>query len=463
MKHSTQKSDGLFPIVQSNVDAPLTSSPPKKKGFFRRPTGKFFLVVLFALVVAFGWFAVKTFASLYNIMGTPSSNASPVLKFGDSVQPSQLSEEGDDRINILLIGIGGAGHAGAELADTIMVASIDTVNHKVALLSVPRDLRVNIPGHGMAKINAAQSYGEMDKVGNGPILLKQVVSTTLDIPIHYYIRVDFSGFKQFVDKIGGVTVDVKQAISDPFYPDDTTDGYKPFYLKAGVTAMNGELALKYARSRETTSDFDRAARQQQIIMAMKEKLLSLDVLTNPSKLSDLISILGNHVKTDFSVSDIEHITPIVKNISTADLTSKVLDTSADGPLTSINDGGYYIVSRTGNFRAVQRIAHNLFLDPYIAKEAPTISLVNATGKASETADLKLDLEALGYTVLDATAGTTAATSSVVDQSSGTKPFTVKFLSERFGVTATAKTSTTSTANVLLTVGKDYLTLNKATK
>jgi anionic cell wall polymer biosynthesis LytR-Cps2A-Psr (LCP) family protein len=121
----------------------------------------------------------------------------------DKVDVSQLKGEGDGRINILLLGIGGPGHDGADLTDTIIVASIDPINHKASLLSLPRDLWVQIPGNGYQKINAAYAYGkesstskdEYTKEQAGLALLDKTLSPVIGVPIHYHAIIDFKAFK----------------------------------------------------------------------------------------------------------------------------------------------------------------------------------------------------------------------------------------------------------------------------
>jgi len=434
--------------------------PPAPRLPAKRSKGKkIFWLILLAVAIGVTWYGVSLARSALKIFASPSENASPVLKFlGQTVDPNQLQGEGDDRINVLLAGIGGAGHDGPELTDTIEVASIEPTEHKINLISIPRDLQVTVAGSGTMKINAVQAYAEQAKPGNGPVVMKQVVSQVLDMPIHYYVKVDFSGFKQFVDRIGGVDVNVKTVIDDPLYPSDVSDGYNPFYLAAGQTHMNGDTALKFARSRETTSDFSRAARQQQIMVAIRDKLLAQNTLANPKELTDLLTILGNHVKTDFAATDIQHLAGILKDVDSTNISTKVLDNSTDSPLVSSNEGAYYLVPKSGNFRELQRVVHAFLPDPYLTKEAPTVSVINATGKPLETDELKLDLEALGYTVNSATAATTPSkTSSVVDHTNGKKPFTVKFLSQRFSVTAsTAAAAANDQADVTVTVGSGYV-------
>lgn len=408
------------------------------------------------VLIGLGWLGITAYAT-YQKVSDPSTGSSPFLKyFGQTVQPDQLKGEGDGRINILLIGIGGVGHPGGTLADTIMVGSIDPVNKKLAMMSIPRDLRVPLPGGGSGKINSAHSIGESKEAGGGPQALMDTVSKVIDLPIHYYVRVDFAGFEKFIDALGGVTIDVPKALYDPFFPDAKLEGYEPFSIKAGTQTLNGKVALKYARSRETTSDFDRAARQQLILLAVRNKLISANTLANPQKISELSGILGDHVRMDLALSDLQHMLEIVQGIDQSQIVTKVLDNGPDGPLKSISDGGYYLVPKTGNFKEIQRIAHELFTDPNLAKEKAKIEILNGTGEAGKAKELQLDLQALGYTIVSIDTAPTAAKTTLSDYSTGKVPFTARFLSDRLHATlVTAARPAGVTVDLRLVLGTDY--------
>ena len=415
------------------------------------------LWVVFGLVlIGLGWLGITAYAT-YQKVSDPATGSSPFLKyFGQTVQPDQLKGEGDGRINILLIGIGGANHAGGTLADTIIVASIDPVNKKLAMLSIPRDFRVKLPDGSTGKINAAHSLGELKGAGQGPQFLMDTVSKTIDLPIQYYARADFTGFEKFIDALGGVTVNVQKPLYDPFFPADNMVDYAPFSIKAGEQKLNGTTALKYARSRETTSDFDRAARQQQILIAVRDKVLSANVIGNPQKMSELTAILGDHLKMDLSLTDIQHMFEIVKSIDQNQIVTKVLDNSPDGPLKSISDGGYYLIPKTGNFKEVQRIAHELFTDPNLTKEQAKIEILNGTGEAGKAKELQLDLAALGYTIVSIDTTPTTDKTTLSDYTAGKVPFTARFLTDRLHaalITATRHAGTT--ADLRLVLGTDY--------
>jgi hypothetical protein len=140
-------------------------------------------------------------------------------------------------------------------------------------------------------------------------------------------------------------------------------------------------------------------------------------------------------------------------------TTVVLDNSTDGPLTTLTDGGYYLVPKRGDFREVQRIAHELFREPLVTGEGAIVQLVNGTGRSGESAELQHDLVSLGYTISAVTDGSTVSTTSLVDQSNGRFPYTVSFLKQRFNATVTIRAPDPSVLpppNLVLTVGRDWL-------
>lgn len=414
------------------------------------------------ILVTIGYFAVKLAFATHKIITRNTTGSAPGL-LGD-LDVNQLKGEGEGRVNILLLGIGDVGHPGADLSDTMMVISIDPKTKDVAMLSVPRDLWVKIPGYGQAKINAADAYGDMyNYPGGGPALAKQVVSNVLGIPIHYFIRADFSGLKKAVDDLGGINVMVDQPLYDPYYPDDSCDGCRNivFSLKAGLQHMSGLTALRYSRSRETTSDFDRAARQQKVLVAMREKALSTQTLTNPAKVNALIDDLGDHVKTDLQIWEINKVISLVKDVDKNKITNKVLDTTPAGLLVFGEVNGASVefpAAGQFNYTAIQNLAHSIFADGYIKTEAAGIEVQNGTSRASLATTVGDLLKTYGYNVVDVADADkhTYSTTIIYDYSGGKKPYTLKYLENRFGVTATSATRPAgTTADIRVIIGSDY--------
>lgn len=430
--------------------------PPRKS-----KARRWFLWILFAFLAAgigtIGWLAYNANAALSKISDVSGQSQGGLLPLLTNQQNTLLQGEANDRVNILLLGIGGAGHDGPYLTDTMELLSIEPKEKRAALLSVPRDLYVTIPGYGSGKINSADAIGEERQPGQGPALAKETVSQILGLPIQYYVRLDFQGFVSLVNVLGGLDINVEKPINDPFYPDDKTNGYDPFYLKAGPTHMDGALALKYARSRETTSDFDRSHRQQQLLAAIKDKVLSVNTLVNPKKINDLITIVGDHVRTDLSVPEMERLATILKDVPTSSITTTVLDTSTNGPLVGLTDSrGYIILPRKGNFSEVQAIAANLFND-HQEIPPPTITIENASGQADVGGNVALILRGHGYQVSDVTSATTIrSTNELLEKNPAQYTDLTQLLEQQFAVRPQKATSDQMQTDVLLIIGSNYL-------
>lgn len=275
------------------------------------------------------------------------------------IDTTVLRGEKEGRINIMVLGVDDT----ATLSDTIMVASIDTRHGeepKVALISVPRDLYVDIGDFGEQKINAAYTYGQNnDYPGGGPALTQSVLEDVLGIKIHYYATLDFTGFEQLIDSVGGVTVDVKQAIEDPFYPTQDYSGYDYFELPAGSQTLDGVEALRYARSRQTTTDFDRAARQQQILIAYKDKVVSKDTLIDLKRVSEIQATLKEHFDTNMSLREMAKLGKLLREVPDSHITRHVIDNS--NFLVPYPFGSAYVPSEgVFDYTEIHEFARNIF-------------------------------------------------------------------------------------------------------
>jgi polyisoprenyl-teichoic acid--peptidoglycan teichoic acid transferase len=232
---------------------------------------------------------------------------------------------GTDRINIALLGIDKRDDETVEgtRSDTIIVASIDPPTRSVAMVSIPRDLWVTIPGcnaasgciGGQQRINFAHALG-------GPDLLKRTISTDFGVPIQYYARVDFRGFEQMVDAVDGVIIDVERPIKDDEYP--TYDyGFQRLYVTPGPQWMDGPTALKYARSRHDSTDFSRAARQQKVLVSLRDRALQLNMLP---KAPELLGIASRSLSTDLSPVQLLSLARLLSEVNRDHIANVVLDT-----------------------------------------------------------------------------------------------------------------------------------------
>lgn len=329
-----------------------------------------------------------------------------------------LEGQRDDRINILLLGMGGVGHDGPFLTDTMIIASVKPTDNKIAMISIPRDLGVEIPGYGWRKINHANAFGEVKNQGEGGELAKRVVQQTFDIPIHYYVRIDFMAFEELIKHVGGITIDVERGFTDTEYPADNSE-YQTISFTKGVQNMDGPRALKYARSRHGNngegSDFARARRQQKMLLALKEKMLSFGTLINPIRMNNIIKSLDTHVSTNMQFNEIVAMMKLGRELEINEIKTLVLDTSVDGYLKNgRSPGGAFILEpQEGNFDRIRNDIQNIFEETVIVpvaetppeQEAPartpaSIEIQNGTWRAGLAARVKKKLGEKKFTVSD---------------------------------------------------------------
>lgn len=330
----------------------------------------------------------------------------------------QLKGENNDRINILLLGMGGRKHEGGYLTDTLILASIEPSTKKVSLVSIPRDMAIPIENMGWKKINSVNAFAEMEQEGSGGVAISQTLSDILNIPIDYYLRIDFEGFVNIVDELGGVTVNVENTINDREYPvrgmedaENYSSRYEHLYIEKGVHTMDGELALKYVRSRHTPgvegSDFARAKRQQNVIEAVKDNILSVKTIFKPKMIAEIIDQFQEHISTNLKVWEMVKLWEITKDIKRENISNKVLDNGPNGLLidTFSSEGAYILVPRSGDFSEIEYFVNNIFSDApkqdknSVFNEGASIEIRNGTwinGLASKTS---LDLEKYGFTII----------------------------------------------------------------
>jgi LCP family protein required for cell wall assembly len=196
------------------------------------------------------------------------------------------------------------------------------------MLSIPRDLWVVIPAYEERnRINNAHFYGDaLDYPGGGPALARDTVIWNLGIPIHFYARVNFTAFETLIDEIGGIDIYVPETIDDPNYP-DAGYGYEPFYIEAGQQHMDGKTALKYARTRATFGgDFDRGRRQQEVIVAVRDRVVELDQLPRLiAKAPVLLDTLDDAIRTDMSLEQAIQLSRLASQIELDQIVTAVLD------------------------------------------------------------------------------------------------------------------------------------------
>ncbi len=432
----------------------ITKSPAKK-------VLKVVLLVLIVTIISVGvWIGFVANNALSKI--TDGGAGSNILSLLSDFSTGNLKGKIQGRTNILVLGMGGKNHPGGTLSDTMISMSINYSDNKVGMISVPRDLWVPISGYGHAKINEAYYQGESNKktTGGGGTLASKTVENVLGVPMHYYVSMDFEGFKKIIATVGGIDVYVEKDIYDPYYPADNMIDYAPFKISAGMHHMNGELALKYARSRKTTSDFDRSRRQMQVVAATKEKILSLGILANPKKIADLINVLGDHIRTNMQVSEIKTLLDVSKNLDTNNIINKVLDTSTGGLLVASQDSrGYYTYPKKGmdNFSEIQNMAKNIFVETNDDEEAVKIEISNAAEKNGLATSVSHFLESYGYPITKVdTATSTREKTTVYDYSGGKYKNTAQKIADLLKTQVENSPTVREDVHIQVLIGKDYI-------
>jgi len=298
--------------------------------------------------------------------------ATPVPVTGTPEPTPVISAE---PINILLLGVDRRQGEESARNDVNIVVHVDPVHRFASMLSIPRDTQVIIPDHGADKINAAYSYGEMQHrdTGGGPVLSMKTMEGFLGIEIDYYAQVDFRGFERIVDLLGGITVDVPWPLVDNEYPTDDY-GYTRIYIPAGLQHMDGRTALQYVRSRHADSDLGRNQRQQDPLLALRERILRLELLADLDRLNQLLEQMGDTFKTDMSLATIYDLARLAPKIDRGGIASFALDWHC---LTEISPT-YELVPDMG---CVEDLVQQMQMDPAtreLRREGASIEVRNGT-------------------------------------------------------------------------------------
>lgn len=459
-----------------DMDLPGEVSPSLFKRAKSRGARKFAFrataIAMVLLITTGGLLVSQTFSKSNKVFSGTTGTAAALKK---NVDPDLLKGEGAGRINVLMLGRGGGTHSAPDLTDTIIIASIDPVNHTSTMFSVPRDLWVTVPRAGVMKLNAAWQTGEFKYIGKnttgstdpkaiqaGFDLVDETLGTVLGINIDYNVIVNFDAFKQGIDTVGGVDVNVPADLVDPTMAWE--NGNDPVLAHAGAQIFDGKKALTYVRSRETSSDFARGERQRVVMMALKDKVDTLGTLSNPLKLSGLLNAFGNNVQTDLSIKNASRLYGIVKQVSDTSTTSVGLADAAAPLVTTGNINGQSVVlPKAGlfNYAPIQNFVRSKLKDPYIMKENAKILVLNGTGIAGMATTKANDLKSYGYNVTGAanTPNTGWTHTTVIDLSKNNKnKYTRNYLEKHFNVKAATKmpddTIGTNAADFVIIIGSD---------
>lgn len=386
------------------------------------------------------------------------------------VAPETLPEwAGTERINILLLGVDlRCDEEGPTHSDTIIVATIDPLSRSAALLSLPRDLWVEVPNYGVNRINQAYFLGQAyEYPGGGAALAGETVEDLLGITINYHVAVDFKAVIDFVNLMGGVVIDVPERIEDMTYPDNCY-GYDPFTIDPGRQRLDGETALKYARTRATFGgDVDRAGRQQQVIMAVRDQATQLDTLPQLLfRAPQLWQSYQANVDTDLDLNTALQLANLMRNIPAGSIRNEVL--GFDYVYNDVTfDGQQVLVPYRDQIRALR---DELFAPPIVPtpviEALPTlvidenahVALYNGTavfGLASDTQNY-LRRRNIIVTEIGNADSATYTTSQIIDY--GSHPGTVQQLARLLNVPPLNISNGTNPAgdfDILVILGSDW--------
>jgi len=367
-------------------------------------------------------------------------------------------------VNVLLLGIDQReGEAGPWRSDTMMLFSIDPSTNKASLLSIPRDLWVKIPGYGENRINAAHSLGDFYHYpGGGPALAKLTVQEALGVPVHYFMRINFTGFEKMVDAIGGITIDVPRHIYDSAYPDNNYGTYTVEF-QPGIQQLDGKRALEYARTRHDSNDFNRMERQQQVIMAIRDKVLSLNIPL--SSIPGLVKLAGDSIVTDLNLREMIALAEMARSLSKDNLRTAQIDETMTRSVTTQTGA----MVQQADWDKVYALVTELFPnstpldstpDPtrsQIAAEAARIELRNGSGVDALGEAQTLALRERGFNVIryDTVSDFDQPQTTIVVYND--KPYTLEFLVQEYGVfpeNVRTFAGETSDVDLILILGAD---------
>jgi LCP family protein required for cell wall assembly len=406
---------------------------------------------------------------------SPSALPSPI---GSAVPTETLPPwDGTERLNILLVGSDDDEGRSAKLTDTLIVASVDPASGRVALFSLPRDtVDVPIPAGPARSLFGRVYAGKINSfysaVRNRPDLfpgtdstrgfngIKALLGELYGLDIRWFVEVNFDGFREVVDALGGVTVNVQMPVSDDRYPGE--DGrLRRVYIPAGVQHMTGSEALIYARSRHSSSDFDRGARQQRILLSLREQT---DVAAVIPRLPELIAALTSAVRTDIPVGELPKLLALADKVDISNVRSYVFAPSFFAEERRSGDPrGYVIVPKVD---IIRRAVTNAFRGDTsfdqqreaLIAEGARVWVLNGSGIADQAADVAVYLEASGIAASAPNqkpeGAAPKATRIVIHGSPTAFPRTIAFLETLYGVTVEAAVSPTAPVDIIITTAAD---------
>ncbi len=352
-----------------------------------------------------------------------------------------LKKDKHGHTNILFLGVAGEGSEGGNLSDSIMIASFNPAEPTVSFLSLPRDLFVSskVGDRKVNEIYAAAKFKYKDDK-RGLSIMKDAISNFTGVDIHYGAVVNFKIFEELVDAMNGIDIFVPEDIADPFYPDENY-GYQTFVVRKGLQKFDGSTALKYARSRKTSSDYDRARRQQDLLLAIRKRAEELSLLTDFDKLRQFYDIYKSNLTTDLGITELIALAKMAMTIDYSNALVAVLNndpTKKGGflytPAKEFYGGQFVLLPE--NLKDTQLFMDLVLIHPEVFLENAQLSILNGSkmdGKATQTAHR---LRRLGLHVIEVAnydSDTPVFRTFLKNFTTEEKPRTLKILQHMFNI------------------------------
>lgn len=412
---------------------------PKEKRSKKRIVKRAFAFLGVVVLLGGLWFGFKFYRDIAHVTG--NNNPLSLLKV---FKPVTLKND-NGRVNVLVAANSAddVGHNGANLTDSIMVLSVDTKKNTALMLSIPRDLWVNIPGVGHSKINAAYPNGGMDT-------LQSVIQDNLGLTIHYQALVNYGAFRDLVDAVGGINITIQSDDPRGIYDSSLDWTSRTCCALAkypnGPVALNGKQALNLARARGEgdnsygylQADFARTMYQRKMLLAIKDKGTKASVIANPFKVASLVDAIGNNVKTNLQVNEIQTLYTYMKKIDDSKIDSYNINTLKGENTTMLAnytapDGQSALTPAAGldDFTAIQNQIQKILTAGPIEKEAAVVVVLNGTDTTGLASREQVKLSAKGIEVSAGDAPANQPTTTVIDNSQGKMPNTLAYIKSTY--------------------------------
>lgn len=393
----------------------------------------------------------------YNI--TPRADATLVTPFPTPVTPATLP---DSVVNILLIGTDYRPYISKSYrTDTLIIVSINIDSGLVTMISIPRDLFVYVPTWGMTRINTAYDVGErIVYPGGGAALLEQTILYNLGVPIHHYALINFDGFRKIVDTLGGLEVAVNCRVTEyrlksPELDERVKENYELYDQPIGVTKMDGDLALWYARARPVGGDYFRSYRQRQVLRAIYRAARTADLIP---QIPSLYVGFKDVVTTDMGVWDVMQFAPLATRLEETQIRSLPIGPNQVTPWTTPN-GDSVLLPNAG---AVLALMTDAFQPPnanQLQRPGIVIEIVNASGQAGWEHLAAETLRNEGFApVLSTETPPVQATTTLIDFTTSAKGSPLKTLLNILHIAekhVQAQPDANSPIQFRVTLGEDY--------